>query len=431
MGIEKVKQTLEVCGAFKTTYFAYKETANAECPSNPWRVQNSSLFMRLDNFLDRCHDVLDLVQTIEQFYRLEKIDVGGTKGKQLSGTVFQIFQEFQAVVTHFQQMDYDLMDVDAINFNVDFEQFKSTVEELEKRLGSLLTEGFEDSNSLIGRFKLLDSFYDLLKRPIIEDELEKRYITIVHQVSSDLRASQELFLTYRDDPPIPSNLPPFSGAISWCRGIRDRIKKPIQKMKKLHKNIMEREEAKETAKLHENLVESLDEYILQKIGEWSRDVETSSQGKLKLPLLRRGRESGLLVVNFDKELIRLLREVKYFLLLQLPIPESAGKIYESDAVFRAQRGKLEMVTGTYNTMMTELLPVEKPLVQGYIDKIDNTVLRGIKDMNWKSPTINTFIDEAWKDVQSCHKILTTLKGNLSKIEDILESWCVPMLERAP
>ena len=429
--IEKVKQTLEVCGAFKTTYFAYKETANAECPSNPWRVQNNSLFMRLDNFLDRCHDVLDLVQTIEQFYRLERIDVGGTKGKQLSETVQQIFGEFQAVVTHFQQMDYDLMDVDAEEFKTDFDEFKSTVEELEKRIGSLLTEGFEDSNSLVGRFKLLDSFSGLLERPVIEDELEKRYLTIVHQVSSDLRASQELFLTYRDDPPIPSNLPPFSGAITWCRGIKDRIKKPIQKMKKLHRNIMEREESKETAKLHENLVESLDEYILQKIGEWSRDVETSSQGKLKLPLLRRGRESGLLVVNFDKELIRLLREVKYFLLLQLPIPESAGKIYESDEIFRAQRGKLEMVTGTYNTMMTELLPVEKPLVQGYIDKIDNTVVRGIKDMNWKSPTINTFIDEAWKDVQSCHKILTTLKGNLTKIEDILESWRIPLLERAP
>ena len=168
---------------------------------------------------------------------------------------------------------------------------------------------------------------------------------------------------------------------------------PVNKMQSLHRNIMEREETKETVKIYENLVESLDEYILQKIGEWSRDVETSSQGKLKLPLLRRGRDTGLLVVNFDKELIRLLREVKYFVLLKLPIPESAAKIYESDEIFRAQRGKLEMVTGTYNTMMTELLPVEKPLVQGLLIR-SNTVVKGIKDMNWKSPTINTFIDEA-------------------------------------
>ena len=108
-------------------------------------------------------------------------------------------------------------------------------------------------------------------------------------------------------------------------------------------------------KIYENLVESLDEYILQKIGEWSRDVETSSQGKLKLPLLRRGRDTGLLVVNFDKELIRLLREVKYFVLLKLPIPESAAKIYESDEIFRAQRGKLEIGVVQCSSEILEIL----------------------------------------------------------------------------
>ena len=60
---------------------------------------------------------------------------------------------------------------------------------------------------------------------------------------------------------------------------------------------------------------------MQKIEEWSRDVETTSAAKLKLPVLRRDRETGLLYVNFDRDLIRLLREVKYFLVLKLPVPE--------------------------------------------------------------------------------------------------------------
>ena len=209
--IEKVKMTLKICTSFKSTYFAYKETANAECPSNPWRVQNSSLFMRLDNFLDRCYDVLDLVQTIEQFYRLSKIEVGGTKGKTISEGVHQIYAEFESVVAQFNEMDYDVMDVDAKQFDVDFGHFKEKIEELEKRIASLLTEGFEDSKDLISRYKLLDSFYGLLERPTIENELEKKYVTIVHQVANNLRKSQELFLSLRDDPPIPTNLP----SIQW------------------------------------------------------------------------------------------------------------------------------------------------------------------------------------------------------------------------
>ena len=65
--VEQLQTTLKVCGLFKSTYFDYKTKANTECPSNPWRIQNNALFMRLDSFLERCHDILDLTQTILQF----------------------------------------------------------------------------------------------------------------------------------------------------------------------------------------------------------------------------------------------------------------------------------------------------------------------------------------------------------------------------
>lgn len=37
--VDQLKTTLLVCGTFKSTYFDYKATANAECPANPWRIQ--------------------------------------------------------------------------------------------------------------------------------------------------------------------------------------------------------------------------------------------------------------------------------------------------------------------------------------------------------------------------------------------------------
>lgn len=57
-------------GSFKTTYFDYKAKAAVECPSNPWRVQNNAVFARIDAFLERCHDVLDLTTTIAQFQKV-------------------------------------------------------------------------------------------------------------------------------------------------------------------------------------------------------------------------------------------------------------------------------------------------------------------------------------------------------------------------
>lgn len=55
--------------------------------------QNNALFMRLDSFLERCHDILDLTQTIVQFSKLAKIEVGGTKGNTLTASVKQVFRE--------------------------------------------------------------------------------------------------------------------------------------------------------------------------------------------------------------------------------------------------------------------------------------------------------------------------------------------------
>ena len=89
--VERLMITLKVCGTFKSVYFDYKSRANNEVPHNPWRIQNTALFPRLDAFLERCHDLLDLTKTVVQFTRLEKIEIGGNKGRSLSASVVQIY----------------------------------------------------------------------------------------------------------------------------------------------------------------------------------------------------------------------------------------------------------------------------------------------------------------------------------------------------
>jgi dynein heavy chain len=235
--VEQLKTTLKVCGTFKSTYFDYKATANSECPTNQWRIQNNALFMRLDSFLERCHDILDLTQTIVQFSRLAKIDIGGTKGKTLSTSVVQIYSDFLSTVDKFKNVPYDIMDVGAKQFDDDFYEFRCSIKELERRLGSVITQAFDDSNTIYGRFKLLDSFEGLLERPIIQDELEKKHVVLVQSYGKDLKAVQELFLKDKDDPPIGSNLPPIAGSLTWCKGLTERIEEPMEKLKQLNRSI--------------------------------------------------------------------------------------------------------------------------------------------------------------------------------------------------
>ena len=50
----------------------------------------AALFFRLDSFLERCHDILELCSTIVQFSKLQRIEIGGTKGKTLTTSVRQV-----------------------------------------------------------------------------------------------------------------------------------------------------------------------------------------------------------------------------------------------------------------------------------------------------------------------------------------------------
>jgi dynein heavy chain len=114
--VAKLQTTLRVCGAFKSQYFAYKSRTATETPKNPWRFQNAALFARLDAFLERCHDILDLTKTVLQFNKLERVEVGGTRGKTLTASVQQIFADFQAAAEKFHALEYDILDVEVKQF---------------------------------------------------------------------------------------------------------------------------------------------------------------------------------------------------------------------------------------------------------------------------------------------------------------------------
>jgi dynein heavy chain len=434
--LAKLKALLKVCGDFKRVYFKYKGVAATECPASPWRIQNAALFMRLDGFLERVHDVLEVASVAVQFMKLEKVVIGGSKGRALNVTLEAVNADFKSAMSGLEGLPYDVLDVEHPEFADDLAGFRGKVKELERRLAAVLTQAFDDSTNLAARFKLLESFDTLLERPQIADELERKHVALVHEYGQDLKRVQEMYLTDRDHPPVSSNLPPIAGSISWCHGLRDRIVEPMARIKALGKDIMAREESKEVVKLYGTIVGSLDDFEGARVDEWGVDVETSSTEKLKLPLLVYEVPPGgagdvgaassgqlrLLAVNFDPALVRLLREVKYFLLLGLEVPPSALEVYKKAETFRRQTGSLDLIVTMYNQMMLEMLPVEAPLLKAQMTKIETTLARGVNDLNWKSPTIDTFLGEAQASVKGAYDMLFALKGVLREIVSEMEGW---------
>ena len=376
-----------------------------------------------------------MTNTILQFSRLAKIDLGGTKGKTLTKAVEDIHTEFREAVDILLKVKYDIMNIDVKEFDDDFYEFRSKIKELERRLASIITQGFDDMDTIYGRFKLLESFEGLLTRPIIQDELEKKHIVLLESYKTDLKTVQSIFLEGKTlvdnlDPnaPIFNNMPPIAGALTWCRGLQERIKEPIEKLSSLGQVIIEREEYKDVQKLYASITKSINEYEQSKILSWEKEVEASSQEKLKQSLLTKN-EQGLLKVNFDPALVRLLREVKYFTLLGLSVPDNAAEIFNKDHIYRSQICSLELIVNNYNNIITCLHPVEEPLIKDRIEKMDVILKPGIDELKWKSPNIDEFIRSAKAIVDENFEIVTIMKESISKIRKCLDDINKPVLER--
>ena len=325
----KVSMAHDVCAKLKETYFDYKQRSK-----NTWKITSNALFVRLDAFQERCQDIMQMSLTILQFKKLSNIEIGNTKGANLTLAVKQIFEEFNEAQNLFCSVTYDIMNIENREFDDDFFVFRSSIKELDRRVSAILTQAFDDCDTIIGKFKLLESFEGLLSRPIILDELEKKQIVLLELCRSDLKKTAQIFNEGRElinakdeNSPITSNMPPIAGALNWTNGLRSRVTEPMERLLGYTQRMQDREEFKDVCKIYQSLKQNLEAYEDQNIQQWNIGVEEHTDEKLNKFLLYREETEvsaeGFFRVNFADELVGILREVKYLQLLDFPIPETA------------------------------------------------------------------------------------------------------------
>lgn len=125
-------------------------------------------------------------------------------------------------------------------------------------------------------------------------------------------------------------------------------------------------------------------------------MQTSTE-KLALKLLKMDPHNTtdlhLLAVNFDPQLVNLLRETKYFLSLGVEVPTEACSVFERSKTFRRHIGALELLVAVWNRIQRTILPVEFPLVRQQIEDVRARLDEGLKTLDWNSPTIDKYLDE--------------------------------------
>jgi dynein heavy chain len=233
---QRLIMALKTCAAFKTSYFDCKaQTAHSQ---RPWNFDSKIIFSRLDKFMDRVQEILNLFDTIMEFLRLEKIEIGSSKvcdnlikGKMLSSQIIQIFNEFNTAMKVFASIKYNILDLKSNEFPLDLKNFHALIADLERRMSTILNQAFDDCSGLHSCFRLLESFGGLLHRENIVKHFEQKYYALLKIYSDDLDDVSAIFLKNKENCPIHRNMAPITGLISWIHELKDRIGKSMEKLR--------------------------------------------------------------------------------------------------------------------------------------------------------------------------------------------------------
>ncbi|MEQ2225644.1 hypothetical protein ILYODFUR_019604 [Ilyodon furcidens] len=111
----RVKTSLEVLQLFRSTYEDHRANLRKYQKNGtmvkPWDFSTLLVFSRLDQFIKRLQNIKDILSTSLDLMKLEKLEIGGIRGRALSLQIKLLYQEFLESYKFFTDKPYDCLDI--------------------------------------------------------------------------------------------------------------------------------------------------------------------------------------------------------------------------------------------------------------------------------------------------------------------------------
>ncbi|XP_023295612.2 dynein beta chain, ciliary isoform X2 [Lucilia cuprina] len=441
--MQRLTLSIDILKFFRALFDYYKEiiaeffTEPEERPPINWTFHPNSVFKRFNAFLERLTTIQWFFFTVIEFLKLEKVEIGGLRGRQLSTRITAVYVEFNQYFTAFASKSYDVLDPDDHEFDVDFENFQVRILELDMKLAAILCQAFDDCYNLESIFKLINIVGSVLERPKIKEQFTQKYAEIVRMLDEELYVCEtiyerQMFMRTDNLTLYPEyNCPPAAAFIRWCSQLERRITVPVKQFQALQHDIVKSEKSIDIIKRYERLLLKIGASRSYVFGEWSEKLDEQIDTNLKKSLITRDPTTNLLILNFSSELFCILREVHYLKQMEVEdIPQVALDFAENSDIFRTYTLNLEKTIDWYNAIQENSSPVELKLIESEIKLIDDLVEVGINELVWNSEDIMTYLQKLRQPVAALQNRMNHTQGNLRQIHNIMSVWIKhPLFER--
>lgn len=478
------------CGVeWKSIYMSTKEAIRKRHSNEPrrhWNFDAANIFAQIDAFVQRCRDLLEVCEGQLQFAR-QSINLrkgldpkaalpvfAGSHGPETLRALIDIEHRFDTLLHRLKSVDYWILDVKSTKWHEDYNAFKNAVKDLEVMMQTHIGAAFETVETVELGVQYLEAFTELAQRESIERCVQLKTAHVYDLFRNQLDRHRTEFEERRQNPPLRSTEPKFSGAGMWAEGILRQITYDATCLEKANLFSKNQRATQDAMRMYRDFKKTLEDYIAKQYQDWMACLQsmehTQFQSLLEKPLLKMlqddeatsgaeeedsSKESssvdnmikdmseknsttmktsedktssdseGLIEANFDKSLIRVFNEVKHWERfegdLRVVIPYVAQDISQQRDQMRMVRMHVLLVVRGYNDILNKLSIEERKLFREHLRRLDRRVSPGFNQLNWSSADVSEwFVKDSLRQCDELSKIVDAFHESKEMLHSLCE-----------
>ena len=313
-------------------------------------------------------------------------------------------------------MKHTILDPSDSSWNDNYQKFRLGVNETENLVEKVLNEAFETVTSVKEGVEILDVFHQYTPRQrirqVYEGKIERVYRKFnaqLQQVRRDLSMNKPVGL---------SDQPMFAAKNIWLNNLQTKINSTVDTLKSASwfatYGIMSvsKDEFKGVMQIISTQIEKTNK-------QWRSSSDKGASQKLENNLLIQNLHySGMIDINFDRNLIKLIKEVRIWETYKFSIPSHIKSAYLKIGPTYQMLRRIYKLVQSYNLIMSSLSPAEKGLFKEKVRKIDRLLWMGQHTHTWNSPELEEWITTGVELITATFLAVEEYKENNRRIEDL-------------
>ncbi|KAI9150964.1 hypothetical protein H9P43_009579 [Blastocladiella emersonii ATCC 22665] len=395
--MRKLSEAIKLNEAYQMYFHETKRKLQETPAEKQFDFSEMYIFGKFDAFCKRIQKVVDMFSVIEKFSKLETLGVEGMD---------TILKRFNNIVTQMQRKPYDILDHRKMEYDSDYSSFKKQIGDLEGDLQQFIDNSFDRLSNTEQALLLLEKFAEIKD---LQLDLESKHMSVFQQYTRrDLEGIRKLYQKHKDAPPIPRNMPPVAGAIAWARQLYRRIERPMAFFEQ-HTQVLASAEAKKHVKNYNRIARALIEFEILYHQAWLGTVDQCKVG-LQATLLVAD-HAGALFVNFDPQILQLIKETRHMQRMGLEVPASLAAVAEKELYYKGVYMDLCAVLQSKRAILERVPNILKDAIAPHVQTLDKALSPGLLALTWSSLNLEGYI-------ANCTAQIARLEELVDKVLDI-------------